>query len=578
MIIHGSDGTTARALPLGTSGGLSVLWSGAGLSASGALDDLLLLGRDGRVRVLQRDGTSRGVFAAGSYAPALVVAQSDLGQPLIFVNESRGVQRWLDGTHLDSLGIPYTVFELPQAWDTTLAGMSPYPYDPVFIVPGTTPIFVRTLWDSVRFWLVGYDSTGLELWRTPLALGGSPRFPGAYVTDVTGDGQPELVLSISINGNTTLAVYDPLSGALLRSTPVESIAAGASAGLTGALADVNADGTLDLTQMAVDYGVLSVNLQTSPMAKIWGPASTSLLAGGTLGVAPLSTPDHQELFVVGGNQTSGPYYRAGLNGSVLKTWDSGNLGWEGSDQNTVALVADGTGTYDLITTGMAGPTLSRIVRLDGNELTPVWTRYAADGLVGDIVPATPVALHTPIEVDVDGDQTEDIVFGGDDGYLYALRADTGALVFALQLDAAPRQVVAANVDRDVAVELLVALADGALVAIDDRAGYSALGDLPPTDGGPDGAADGGPDDTVDGSTDGAMQPGGDTHVSSGDESGGGDPTSSIGDSGRGDSSVTASGSDGGCSCSGASASSHALGPVLSVLLAVGAVRRRRKCL
>jgi len=76
LILHGSDGTTARQLPLGTSGGLSVLWFGAKLSGSAAVGDLLLLGRDGVVRIQRRDGTSRGEFAMGSYAPAVTVARA----------------------------------------------------------------------------------------------------------------------------------------------------------------------------------------------------------------------------------------------------------------------------------------------------------------------------------------------------------------------------------------------------------------------------------------------------------------------------------------------------------------------
>jgi hypothetical protein len=83
-----------------------------------------------------------------------------------------------------------------------------------------------------------------------------------------------------------------------------------------------------------------------------------------------------------------------------------------------------------------------------------------------------------VAVDVDGDGADEVVVGSDDGFLYALHASDGSIAFTLDLGAPVTRLIAADIDRDVAVELVASLADGRLVAIDEPGHYDAIRDSP----------------------------------------------------------------------------------------------------
>jgi outer membrane protein assembly factor BamB len=70
-----------------------------------------------------------------------------------------------------------------------------------------------------------------------------------------------------------------------------------------------------------------------------------------------------------------------------------------------------------------------------------------------------------VAMDVNGDGRVEFVVGGYDGWLYALDAATGALVWSLDLGAPVGDPIAADTDGDGLSEILAPTADGYLYAI-----------------------------------------------------------------------------------------------------------------
>ena len=64
----------------------------------------------------------------------------------------------------------------------------------------------------------------------------------------------------------------------------------------------------------------------------------------------------------------------------------------------------------------------------GDTMNVVWTSYVSAGAITGVAPSQLYALHDPLEIDVDGNGTEEVVFGSDDGKFYALDPQTGKLV------------------------------------------------------------------------------------------------------------------------------------------------------
>ncbi|NRA34120.1 MAG: PQQ-binding-like beta-propeller repeat protein [Polyangiaceae bacterium] len=62
---------------------------------------------------------------------------------------------------------------------------------------------------------------------------------------------------------------------------------------------------------------------------------------------------------------------------------------------------------------------------------------------------------------------EAIVVGGDDGFVYAVNACDGSLLWSVQLGAAVREIIASDWDGDGAVELVASTMDGNMVGIDE---------------------------------------------------------------------------------------------------------------
>jgi outer membrane protein assembly factor BamB len=102
----------------------------------------------------------------------------------------------------------------------------------------------------------------------------------------------------------------------------------------------------------------------------------------------------------------------------------------------------------------------------------VWTTYLAQGAATSTPPAQTMALHSPIAMDVDGDGMDELLVGGDDGRLYALRSADGSILWSVDLGSPVWRVVGADIDLDPALEILAGLGDGTLVALDATGHYN----------------------------------------------------------------------------------------------------------
>lgn len=70
--------------------------------------------------------------------------------------------------------------------------------------------------------------------------------------------------------------------------------------------------------------------------------------------------------------------------------------------------------------------------------------------------------------DIDGDGRDELLVASSNGYLYALNAENGTLLWGYNFYYPVSKVIAANVDSDPQLEVLVSVADGFLYALDQR--------------------------------------------------------------------------------------------------------------
>jgi hypothetical protein len=495
------DGTLASTWAVSASVTPSVLAWGAGLTGASSTADVLEAGNDGRVHALTKALAEHGSFATGSYTNWVDVFGLDTQRSIVAMATSTRDLLWLDGTHLHADGTPYQVVHHAGVVDTSASGA---PSVTMTYLAGPSPTLVAFEQGDTAMTMVGLDTAGVEVWRTPLAAGGSLLMPWPWALDLTGDGFPDVLAPLfNVNSLESFAVFDGKTGAVVRSTPLQAIFPTGDQTMTGSLADVNGDGQPDLVLPVHSVAPVAIDLSKDPMTPIWAvtAAGSPPAISGTILAAPVDSSG-VSLLRVNGNVGIGEYVRYSLGGVVQAHQDEG-LGYVGiTDANSVALVARTPGgkVFDMVAAGTSGAGLSRVRRIAGDTISTVWTVYAAGGVVTPTQPANAFALHDPIAVDVDGDGTDEVVFGSDDGWLYALHASDGSAAFALSLGAPVLHLAAADVDLDPAVELVASLGDGRLVAVDGAGKYSAVVD-PPGDAGTDaGSSSGGPSCATPGAT------------------------------------------------------------------------------
>jgi MYXO-CTERM domain-containing protein len=488
-IVHGKDGSLAQTLSVAVTVHPAVVGVVDHASATTSRNDIVTAADDGNAQVLDGTLSVHSTFTAGTYANWVYGFAGPAGHANLFAATSNNHLRWVDGRQLHVDGTPYVRFDEPAVVATAPLAAAGYPLDPVVFLDGASPTFVTFEQGQSAITLVAHDASGVETWRMALADGTTIAPPGAYALDLTGDGKGDLVLCLNdISSLESIAVFDGVTGNLLRSTAITSVISGSDAMLTGSLVDVNGDNHLDLVVPEHVHGVVAVDLTQQPFAELWlapiqGTQPPAL--NGTIGAASLGNANGTDLLRSNGNNGFGPYLRISTGGSVLALGNQGLPQNQPDDKNAAVIVSRGGGAFDVISAGTSNVGLSRIRRVAGDTLAAVWTQYAAQGTVSASPPAVGYAFHDPVALDVDGNGTDDAVFGADDGYLYAVNSSDGSLLFTVNLGAPVVHLIAANVDLDPELELVASIADGRLVAIDDN--YTANVDQP--DAGMDATAD-----------------------------------------------------------------------------------------
>jgi hypothetical protein len=472
------DGSIAATHPVAAGVTPSILWWGNALTGASSVADVLAFGTDGTARVLDAQLHSGHAFPTGSYANWLGVLGLDPTHDIVAMATSEQQLLGIDGTRLHVDGSPYTVLRSSSVIDTSSLARTGWPLDPVAFLGGASPTLVHYEQDASNVTLVGTDSSGVELWRTPLAAGTTVYCPGRYASDFTGDGYPDLLIELmDVNALASIAIFDGVTGSLVRSTPLQTIAASADATYTGSLVDVNGDGSLDLVADIQTVGTVAIDVSSNPMSALWTvPVSVLPDYDGTIAAIAVDSTG-TSLLRVNGNGGLGPYARYSLSGAVLASNGEGLTNLD-NDTNSAALVRRTTGAavFDMVAAGTSGAGQSRVERIAGDTLDTVWTVYAAGGVLLQAQPSPSFALHDPLTMDVDGDGAEEVVVGSDDGWLYAIHAVDGTLLFSVNLGAPVSHVVAADVDLDPANELVASLGDGRLVALDEPGRYAAARD------------------------------------------------------------------------------------------------------
>ena len=488
------DGSLASSWPVPASVTPSVLWWGGGLTSAASKADVLEAGDDGLARMLASPLVEHASFATGTYTNWLDVYALDADRSILAMATSNRDLLWLDGTHLHADGTPYQLAHHPRVVDTSAYAAAGDGLEPMTYLAGKAPTLVAYEQGESAVTMVGLDTSGVESWRTPLAAGASILMPGPSAQDLTGDGVPDFVVPLfNINSLESFAIFDGTTGAIVRSTPLQTITATGDQTMTGSLVDVNGDGVADLVLPVHSVGPVAVDLSKDPMTAIWTvPGSSPPAISGTVAASAVDAQG-ESLLRFNGNVGVGEYARYSLAGAILAHQDQGLAFIDGTDSNAVAFVqrTPGASVFDMVCAGTSGVGLSRVRRLAGDTIATVWTVYAAGGAVSTTQPAQAFALRDPIAVDVDGDGTDEVVFGSDDGWLYALHASDGSLAFSLSLGAPVLHVIAADIDLDPAVELEASLGDGRLVAVDGAGKYTAVRDAPADGGAGDAGVDAG---------------------------------------------------------------------------------------
>jgi hypothetical protein len=441
----------------------------------------VVFGNDGVGHVLAQALTEKAHFDAGSYTNWLTVYGLDTTRTMLAMATSTRDLLWLDGTHLHADGTPYRIAHVASVVDTSGVATAGDPYDPLTYVDTTPPTLVAYQQGETAVTMIGMDTAGIENWRTPLAAGTWIWIPGPYAGVVRVAGESDLVVpTININSIESLSVFDTVTGMLLSSTPLKTIEPAADITTTGALVDLNGDGIEELVAPAPFGGQVAIDLTTDPMHASWTiPGASFPGISGTIAAVPVDSQG-TSLIRFDGNLGSGAFGRFTLSGALVASQDEGLPSLDGVDTNALAFVqrTKGAGVYDMVSAGTSAAGLSRVRRIAGDTLSTVWTEYVANGVVSPTQPTQSFALHDPIAVDVDGDGTDEVVLGSDDGRLYALHVSDGTLLFSVDLGAPVVHIIAADIDDDPAVELVVSLADGSLAALDEPGKYIAAHNTP----------------------------------------------------------------------------------------------------
>lgn len=129
-----------------------------------------------------------------------------------------------------------------------------------------------------------------------------------------------------------------------------------------------------------------------------------------------------------------------------------------TDTRWPGLIALGNGKY-----GFIKPTSMGLLTAFDSAGQPLWgPNYVRQGQVQATDFGAPTNISGLVVGDVNGDGREEALLGSADGYLLALDALNGTLVFSLNLNAPVSEPILADVDHDGKLDILVGTGDGQL--------------------------------------------------------------------------------------------------------------------
>ncbi|MFO0566671.1 MAG: MYXO-CTERM sorting domain-containing protein [Polyangiaceae bacterium] len=587
LAVHGSDGVVLYkyAFPEGITGAVHLLDSG--VSAPAASAESLVMLTDGGLRVLDDHLLQKNALRPGNFARLPSVASLDGTQQRIFAVESSDALVAIDGTLLDTKGVPVTSFRMADAAQPEGRG---YVNAPGLVVPkpaGGARLVVRghSTASYEEEALVALEATGTTAWKVDVGKGrnvaGFENFE--LLDDLDADGTRDFFLTeLDATDEQQLVVRKGADGSPMVTRPVGDLFPPSGVYLQGhAAADINGDGKLDVVSalhgswfVAFDVSKAGTGVPAQGFVQLFRTANGP---NGQAMVGQLDADTEIDLVRAASQNAFGAIERRSLAGAVEAGYTPPTTSVAGVDANTAALIRrPGAPTFDdVIWSGMSGNALGAVARINGATMTEAWFEYLAAGAVHPKAtpPAQRAALYSPIAVDLDGDGDDEVVLGSDDGYLYALDGATGALVWSLSLGAPVVHTIAADLDKDDKLELLCALEDGTLVALDAPGSYTNDVQPDPPDAGVGGSG---------GATGGS---GGATGGSGGSDAGAGTGGAGTGGTSAGGSGGAAtggkkgstdSGDDGGCGCRTSGDSRGDLGIAALVLLGASLARRRRR--
>jgi MYXO-CTERM domain-containing protein len=589
LAVHGTDGGILRKydFPPDISG--AVLALSPSLTAPGAPAQSLVMLNDGGLRVLDTLFAEAGKILPGNHARFVTVASLDGAHNLILGVDSSDALVAIDGTVVGN-GTPSTAWRYPSAAQTEARG---YVSAPGLVVPapGGGATLIARGHSAASFEeqaLVGLNADGSLAWKTDIGAG--RQIPGfenfELLDDLDGDGVPDFFLTeLDAASEQQLVVRRGKDASLMVARPVGDLFPPSGVYLQGhAAADVNGDGKLDVVSALHGSWFVGIDVSQAagqnPQTGFQQIFRTSNGPNGQAMVGQLDSDPALDLVRTASQNAFGTYEVRDLQGNVVVSYQPPTPGVAGADANTAALLArpGSPGESDLVWAGMAGAALGAVARLDGQTLNEVWFDYLAGGKVyaKGAQPAALAALYPPITADIDGDGADEVLVGADDGFLYALRGTDGSALFAVDLGAPVVHVIAADLDLDPDLELLAALSDGTLVALDAQGSYVA-GMPPMPDGGVDGGGGAGGGTSMasaTGSGTGSGGHGGAPATSSDSSTSAVDGASSSGSTGAGGGSA---GEKGGCGCRAAgSDGGSAAGAIAALGLAAALAGRRRR--
>jgi|GEM_PF-4456647 len=589
LAVHGKTGVTLRKydFPAQVSGGVLAVGSGTAMPTSVAESFVMLT--DGGLRLLDDGFVEQSTLRPGNFSGLVTVASLDGVKNTILGAESSEALVALDATVIDK-GFPV---EQWRKQDMTISSSRGYVNAPGLVVPlsGAAGAFVVARGHTTASYeeqaLVAMGADGAELWKADLGanrqVAGFDNFE--LLDDLDGDGTRDFFLN-ELEGDSAqaLVVRKGSNGQTMAIRPTADLFPPNGVYMQGhAAVDINGDGKLDVVSalhgswyIGMDVSKAATGDPVTAFAQIFRVASG---ANGQAMVGDVDGDSSLDLMRSNSQNAITAYERRSLLGVVEASYTGPHPNVAGSDANTAAFVnrPDASGKSDFVWAGMSGDALGAVARLDGQTMTEVWFVYLADGAVHSKAskPATRAALYSPVVADLDGDGTDEILVGSDDGRLYALNVEDASLFGVVDLKAPVQHTIVADIDKDDRIEVLCSLADGTLVAIDAPGAYQADEPPPLPDGGVGGGGFGGTAGTggMGGGFGGAA---GEAGMGSSSSGGGmGSSSSGMGGSSSGISSGVP-GQEGGCGCRAVGNEEQRVSSLALLLgMAAAALRRRR---